>query len=123
MRRSVLLLLPAACLAFTALALRPPASEADGRPRRSLMDAPTRSAIERGIRFLVRTQNADGSWTCDAGNKVNDEYKVFDGGQNVHHVGVTALAVLAFLAAGHAPEQGPYGQVVERAVQFIVSRI
>ena len=121
MRRIPLVLLPAACLAFTAMALAPAKSAADGRPRRALMDAETRAAIERGLRFLVRTQNADGSWTCDAGNKVNEEYKVFDGGQNIHHVGITALAILAFLAAGNEPGRGPHGQVLDRAVDFIAS--
>jgi hypothetical protein len=102
-------------------------------PRRALMDDATRAAIDRGLRFLVRTQNADGSWTCDAGKKVNNEYYVFPGakegpgkdavagGKDAHHVGVTSLAILAFLAAGHAPGRGPYGPVVDRAVGFLLS--
>ncbi len=91
--------------------------------RDSLIDAGTRQAIERGLRFLVRTQNSDGSWTCDAGNKVNDEYVVYEKGRDIHHVGVTAMAVLAFLAAGHAPGRGPHGAVVDRAVSFLISRV
>jgi hypothetical protein len=128
MRRALLVLLPAACLAFTALVLAPPESAADGKARPRLMNDETRAAIQRGLRYLVRTQvsdgsDADGAWRCDAGNKVNEMYVVFEGGRNVPHVGVTALGVLAFLAAGHEPGRGPYGQVVERAVQFLVRHV
>ena len=85
------------------------------------MDEPTRASIDRGLRWLVRNQNADGSWTSDAGNKVNEEYVVAPGGKDVHHVGVTSLAILSFLAAGHAPGRGPYGKVVEHALEFVLS--
>src|SRR5262249_41032585 len=126
-RRAIAFLLPRA-LPLLALAvvgaLLAPRTQAE--PRRGLMDDSTRAAIDRGLRFLVRTQNADGSWTCDAGKKVNNEYVVFPsakdapGGKEAHHVGVTSLAILAFLAAGHAPGRGPYGQVVDRAVSFLL---
>ena len=42
-------------------ALLAPRSQAE--PKKGLMDGATRAAIDRGLRFLVRTQNADGSWT------------------------------------------------------------
>lgn len=123
MRRALPWLLPVLALAATSVLLAPRDGRADDRARKSLMDAPTRAAIERGLRFLARTQNADGSWTSDAGNKVNDEYAVPAGQQNVHHVGVTALGILAFLAAGHVPGRGPYGAAVDRAVSFLLSRV
>ncbi|HRV81973.1 MAG TPA: terpene cyclase/mutase family protein, partial [Planctomycetota bacterium] len=40
---------------------------------------------------------------------------------NKGHVGVTALAGMAFLAGGHFPGRGPYGQNVERCLNFVVS--
>ena len=123
MRRALPWLLPFLGLLAIGLLLAPPDGRADDRARKPLMDAPTREAIERGLRFLVRTQNADGSWTSDAGNKVNEEYAVPQGQQNVHHVGVTALGILAFIAAGHVPGRGPYGAVVDRAVAFLLSRV
>jgi hypothetical protein len=113
-------LLPLLAATAVAAVLSPREGVADGRPRASLMDDETRRAIEHGLRFLVRTQNADGSWSCDAGNKVNNEYYVFPGGRDAHHVGVTSLAILAFLAAGHAPGRGPYGGVVDAAVNFLI---
>jgi hypothetical protein len=93
----------------------------DGAPRRSLIDDATRRAIDQGLRYLVRLQRPDGSWSCDVGHKVNDSYVVAK--RDVPHVGVTGLAILAFLAAGHVPGRGPYGEVVDRAVASILSNV
>src|SRR5262245_59929194 len=132
--RTAAFLLPRAMPLLALIVVRvllAPRSQAE--PRKGLMDGATRAAIDRALRFLVRTQNADGSWTCDAGKKVNNDYHVFPdakdtttnkmipGGKDSHHVGVTSLAVLAFLASGHAPGRGPYGAVVDRAVGFLLT--
>jgi hypothetical protein len=122
-RKALPFLVPALGLATVVLLLSPGRSDAEPAARKSLMDEPTRKAIDRGLRYLADKQNADGSWTSDAGNKVNDDYVVNEKGQSVHHVGVTALGVLAFLASGHVPGRGPYGAVVDRAVSFILSRV
>ncbi len=103
--------------------LLPRPTGADERVRKPLMDDDTRRSIDQGLAFLARNQREDGSWISDAGNKVNDEYRVPDGQRNVPHVGVTALGVLAFLAAGHVPGRGPYGVNVERAVRFLMSNV
>ena len=103
--------------------LLPRPSGADERIRKPLMDDDTRRSIDQGLRFLARNQREDGSWISDAGNKVNEEYKVPDGQRNVPHVGVTALGVLAFLAAGHVPGRGPYGTNVDRAVRFLMNNV
>jgi len=116
-------LLPIAALALATVLLAPRRLGADDRARPLLMNEDTKAAIERGLRFLARTQQPDGSWVSDAGHKVNDEYVVSPGGKDVHHVGVTALGILAFLAAGHVPARGPYGLVVDRAVDFVLSRV
>jgi hypothetical protein len=122
-RKALPFLVPALGLAAVVLVLAPGRLLAEPPARRSLMDEPTRKAIERGLRYLAEKQNADGSWTSDAGNKVNDDYVVNEKGQNVHHVGVTSLGILAFLAAGHVPGRGPHGAVVDRAVSFVLSRV
>ena len=116
-------LLPVVALGLAGVLLAPRPGAADDRARRPLVDEPTRKAVDRGLRFLARAQNPDGSWTSDAGNKVNEDYSVAPGGKDVPHVGVTALAILGFLAAGHVPGRGPYGDVVDRAVEFLLSRV
>lgn len=75
-------------------------------------------AIARGLRYLEQTQAASGAWIQDVGYKFNDSY--IRTAEQVEHVGVTALAVMAFLAGGHLPGRGRYGDVVERALGFIL---
>lgn len=64
-------------------------------------------AIEAGLEFLADSQAEDGSWP-QAGHG--------------RHVGVTSLAGLAFLASDVTPGQKGRGQVVEKAIRFILSR-
>ncbi|MEW6027496.1 MAG: prenyltransferase/squalene oxidase repeat-containing protein [Planctomycetota bacterium] len=75
------------------------------------------SQINKGLDYLARTQNANGSWTCVVGYKLNDTYQ----GEDKENVGVTAIAGIAFLAQGNVPGKGKYGANVEKAVQFVLS--
>jgi squalene cyclase len=61
-------------------------------------------AVTRGLDYLARTQNPDGSW----------------GGSYGKLSGVVGLAMLAFLAHGEIPDEGKYGVVIRRAVDYIV---
>ena len=76
-------------------------------------------AVEAGLAWLSDHQNADGSWTSKVGFKLNNSYKytLADRG----HVGVTALAGMAFLAGGHLPGRGVHGDAVDRALNFVLS--
>ncbi|MEE9404245.1 MAG: prenyltransferase/squalene oxidase repeat-containing protein [Algisphaera sp.] len=65
-----------------------------------------RSAIDRGLARLASLQQDDGS---------------FGEGRYGRHVGITAIAALALMADGHLPGRGVYGDVVERALMFVVS--
>ena len=64
------------------------------------------SAVEKGLAFLVKQQNGDGS---------------IDGGGP--KVGMTGLAVMAFLASGHTPDVGKYGLNVRRAVDYLLKQV
>ncbi|MCB9899502.1 MAG: terpene cyclase/mutase family protein [Planctomycetes bacterium] len=100
-------------------------------PTRAQSDAPISAsgdithasveAVDRALEWLAEHQNDDGSWTGDIGFKLNQDYEV--SANSVPHVGVTALAGLAFLAAGHLPGRGRYGDTIGHAVDYIVSRI
>jgi hypothetical protein len=63
------------------------------------------TAVGRGLDYLARKQNRDGSW--DSGN-----YRM--------HPGITALACLAFMAGGHLPHEGTYADTVRRGLNFIL---
>lgn len=87
-------------------------------PRLTSDDFPTGAAesVERGLAWLSAKQNDDGSWSCKIGHKLYNTYE----GEEGHHVGVTALACMAFLAAGNQPGRGPYGRVVQRGTDFLL---
>jgi len=82
-------------------------------PRDARIDA----AVGRGLRFLARTQEPDGAWAAIIGRKVLRSYE----GEPGHHVGVTALACLSFMAGGSTPDRGPYGENVRRGLEFVLT--
>jgi hypothetical protein len=77
------------------------------------------AAVERGLAWLAANQSADGSWPGKIGYKLNSNYNVTASDRG--HLGVTALACMAFLAGGHLPGRGAYGPVVERGLAFVLS--
>jgi hypothetical protein len=63
------------------------------------------TCITRGLSFLARQQNADGSFES--------------GGPKV---AMTGLSVLAFLSAGSSQDVGKYGLTVRSALEFLLSQ-
>ncbi len=76
-------------------------------------------AVARGLSFLARTQQPDGSWIEKAGRKMHTDYV----GTDEKNVGVTALACIAFLAGGSRPGQGEYGATLERGLDWLLGRV
>ena len=64
-----------------------------------------RAAIDRGIEWLVSQQQDDGSFA----------------GQRGGGTAVTSLAAIALMAGGHLPGRGRHGQVVSRAVDYVLA--
>ena len=128
MRRSTLI---AACLA--GLAAAAPARTAPARPAlpatpaiqdRAVPTVVTEAqalAVERGLAWLAEHQGPDGSWNALIGYKLNEEYRHTEAERG--HVGVSALAGIAFLAGGHLPGRGEYGPVVERTLNFVLAAV
>ena len=63
------------------------------------------AAIDRALAWIAKQQRADGS------------FPTFDTGQPA----VTSLATMAFLARGHLPGEGPYGAVIDDAIEFVLT--
>jgi hypothetical protein len=61
---------------------------------------------ERGLRYLAEKQNADGYWNDGAGAEP----------------GVVGLCVAAFLAHGEDPTNGPYAKVINKGIDYIISK-
>lgn len=83
------------------------------------IDARARKAIQRGLEFLSKRQEADGSYQDGIGRKVNNTYLATPG----PHVGVTALAGMAFLSNGSTPGRGQFGKNVAGCVDFIRNHV
>lgn len=87
----------------SAPAPRKPKFEADPK----LFTPEVRKTVDRALAFLAHHQNADGSFgTCG-----------YQG-----NVGITGLAALAFVTAGHRPDATARGKVVGKALDFILSQ-
>ena len=89
------------------------------------LDRRVADAVQRGLDYLQRTQTPQGDWRSDVGFKLNERYQVtVTANQQARkgggHVGVSSLAILAFLAGGHVPGRGPYGDVIERGVRSVL---
>lgn len=67
----------------------------------------TKTAIEKGLKYLVSVQNRDGSWRTN-------------GSTGGYPTAMTSLAGLALLAAGNTPTQGPYSRNVSSALTYIL---
>lgn len=63
-------------------------------------------AIVRALEHLAAQQRPSGGWVVDA-----------FGGETTS---ATSLAVMAFLAAGHVPEEGPYAATLRRGIQYVL---
>jgi hypothetical protein len=79
------------------------------------------AAVGRGLQWLADHQNEEGSWTAKIGYKLNNDYNFTSTEHG--HVGVTALACMAFLAGGNLPGRGPYGDNVERGLNFVLDSV
>jgi hypothetical protein len=67
-----------------------------------------RAAIARGVEFLIRNQNQDGSWNSD-------------GKVGRYPAAMTAMCGLALVAGGSLPSSGPHATSVRRAVEYLLA--
>ncbi|WP_246146788.1 prenyltransferase/squalene oxidase repeat-containing protein [Rubripirellula lacrimiformis] len=63
------------------------------------------SSVDAGLRWLASQQDEDGRFPSD----------------EIAQPAVTSLAVMAFLSRGHVPDQGPYGEHLSRAIDFVLN--
>jgi hypothetical protein len=86
-----------------------------GRPARADTDSPALAkyrqpvdaSIDKALAFLAKEQSSTGAWARN------------QNGPNL--TGVTSLCVMAFLAKGHTPGNGPYGEVINKGVDFVLA--
>src|SRR5689334_12564618 len=74
-------------------------------PETDVVPPEVEQAVDRGLDWLARNQKPDGSFLQGGGSTT----------------AVPSLAVMAFLARGHTPGQGKYGEVLNKAIDYVVS--
>lgn len=79
----------------------------DGAAAKDMITPAAQQAIDQGLAYLSRCQHADGSYGI---------------GQYQGNVAITSLAALAMMAGGYHPGRGVYGDVVTRALRYILDQ-
>src|SRR4051812_44617352 len=65
----------------------------------------TQASIDRALKYLNDHQDKEGTWKADIGPST----------------AVTSLGTMAFLARGHVPGQGPYGDTINKSIDYVVA--
>jgi len=83
----------------------------------------TEVAVARGLKFISRHQNEDGSWSLHAFHKAPGCDGTCTGAGNVNSdMAGTALALLPFLGAGQTHLEGQYTDEVFRGLKWIIEK-
>ena len=82
-----------------------PSASSDGAPE---LTAKASLAIDKGLKYLLANQRADGSW---ASTKAGDRA-----------VAITSLALMAFMSRAEFPGLGPNGEALNRAKDWLLAR-
>jgi len=86
---------------------------------------PLSPAVKKGLKYLVKHQQADGGWNQGGGWRQDVGGGRIEG-QNVadpSDVGNTAFALLALIRAGNTPTEGEYRDAVRRGLEFILKHV
>ncbi len=103
-RRFPRILLLASCILYLASSPLPsPAQEGAQHTSVVRLTPEAKTAINRGLEWFAKAQLEDGSFST--GNKPAG----------------AALALMSFMLQGHVPGEGKYGEVMNKAIDFLIS--
>ncbi|HUS91636.1 MAG TPA: prenyltransferase/squalene oxidase repeat-containing protein [Phycisphaerae bacterium] len=103
---SLTLRLAAGLLAAACVAAWPGAARADeASPTLAPYKGKLDGSIDRALAYIAKHQLKDGSFQADMAGST----------------GITSLCAMAFLAKGYTPGTGPYGEVINRGVDFVLA--
>jgi hypothetical protein len=75
------------------------------------IDAETRQVVEQALAWLVTQQEANGSWGKGAP------------GREQYRCAMTSYTLVALMAGGNLPGEGPHGRAVERGVDYLLGSV
>src|SRR5439155_23098935 len=88
-------------LMVLSFAAAPPAAQEKQRTPKTDLD----QAVDGALAYLAANQDREGAWSASYRGK---------------NPAITALAVMAFLSAGHIPGEGRYGDIVQRGIEYVL---
>jgi hypothetical protein len=92
------------------LSIAAPQLRADDRDKDKAKEPKVKSALDQAVDgalvYLAASQDREGAWSV---------------GYRGKNPAITALAVMAFLSAGHVPGEGKYGDNVKRGIEYVLS--
>ena len=109
-----------------ALGLPPRAPAADSEPTNGapvLTPQSIERAIERGLAFLLETQNKDGSWGSAEKTKDLNIYAPVPGAHHAFRCGVTALCVEALIESGAAATNSQVASALTRGEAWLLDNL
>lgn len=77
------------------------------------------TAVDRGLEYLARKQISRDAAVTMGRPELSGS---FEEPASVGNTGVTSLAVMAFLARGHLPGRGRYGELINRGIDYVLSQ-
>ena len=101
------LLAAAALVAAALLAGARPAPADEASKNLQKYEKPVDEAIDRALDYLAKKQHKDGCWLA--------------GGEKRDPMGITSLCLMAFLAKGYTPGEGPYAEVIDKGIDFVLN--
>ncbi len=86
-------------------------------------DADSEAAVEAGLKWLADSQSPDGSWNAKQFGAGTETYALGEaryGTGEKADTGVSGLALLAFLSAGHTHLEGKHKTTVQLGLQYLL---
>ena len=77
------------------------------------------AAVDRGLEYLAGKQISRDAAAAMARPEL---VGAFEEPASVGNTGITSLAVMAFLARGHLPGRGRYGDLINRGIDYVLSQ-
>ncbi|MGB4711863.1 MAG: prenyltransferase/squalene oxidase repeat-containing protein [Fuerstiella sp.] len=64
------------------------------------------ASVNRALDWLSKQQQPSGAWLSESYGE---------------STAATSLAIMSFMAAGHVPEEGPYGRIISKGIAWVLS--